>query len=60
MPFNPNNLVEIDSLSVVVIIGNEIDIMSTTPANTVRNNGRMPNLSLSQSLNLKPFKLEGR
>lgn len=43
-----HNLVEVDSLKAIVIIDNEIDIMSTVPPNTIKNNGRMPNLSISQ------------
>ncbi|KUJ13399.1 metallo-beta-lactamase superfamily protein [Mollisia scopiformis] len=46
------NLVEVDTLEAIVIIDNEIDIMSTVPHNTVTNTGRMPNLSLSQPSNI--------
>jgi 7,8-dihydropterin-6-yl-methyl-4-(beta-D-ribofuranosyl)aminobenzene 5'-phosphate synthase len=42
------NLVEVDTLEAIIIIDNEIDIMSTVPPNTVTNKGRMPNLALSQ------------
>ncbi|KAE8450799.1 hypothetical protein EG329_005712 [Mollisiaceae sp. DMI_Dod_QoI] len=48
MASQPLNLVEIDSLEAVVIVDNDIDILSTIPPNTVTNSGRMPNLSLSQ------------
>lgn len=43
---------EVDALDIIVIIDNDIDIMSTVPPNTVINNGRMPNLSLSQPNNV--------
>ncbi|CZR70284.1 uncharacterized protein PAC_20186 [Phialocephala subalpina] len=45
---SPLNLVEVDTLTLTIIIDNEIDIMSTVSANTVSNKGRMSNLSLSQ------------
>jgi 7,8-dihydropterin-6-yl-methyl-4-(beta-D-ribofuranosyl)aminobenzene 5'-phosphate synthase len=50
-----NQLVETDSLEAVIIIDNEIDIMSTTQPNTVVNAGRMPNLAMAQ-----PNTLEAR
>ncbi|CZR52678.1 uncharacterized protein PAC_02555 [Phialocephala subalpina] len=46
------SLVEVDALDIIVIIDNEIDILSTVPPNTVTNSGRMPNLSLSQPDNV--------
>lgn len=49
----PLNLVEVDTLEAIIIIDNEIDIMSTTPQNTVENTGRMPNLSMSQPENVQ-------
>jgi 7,8-dihydropterin-6-yl-methyl-4-(beta-D-ribofuranosyl)aminobenzene 5'-phosphate synthase len=42
------NLVEVDTLEAIVIIDNEIDIMSSVAPNTIINSGRMPNLSLAQ------------
>jgi 7,8-dihydropterin-6-yl-methyl-4-(beta-D-ribofuranosyl)aminobenzene 5'-phosphate synthase len=43
-----HNLVEVDTLEAIVIIDNEIDILSTVAPNTVINSGRMSNLALGQ------------
>lgn len=39
------NLIEVDSLTATVIIDNEIDIMSSTPPDTLSNAGKVPNLT---------------
>ena len=50
-----HNLVEVDTLEAIVIIDNEIDILSSVAPNTIINSGRMPNLSLAQ-----PDHVQGR
>jgi 7,8-dihydropterin-6-yl-methyl-4-(beta-D-ribofuranosyl)aminobenzene 5'-phosphate synthase len=45
-------LVEVDTLEAIVIIDNEIDVMSTIAPNTVTNSGRMSNLALGQPENV--------
>lgn len=42
-----SHLVEIDSLTAVVIIDNEIDILSSTPS-IMQNKGKMQNLCMAQ------------
>jgi 7,8-dihydropterin-6-yl-methyl-4-(beta-D-ribofuranosyl)aminobenzene 5'-phosphate synthase len=47
------NLVEIDSLEAIIIIDNEIDSLSTTPSNTVVNNGRLPNIAMGSKVSVE-------
>lgn len=44
-----SSLVEVDSLEAVVIIDNEIDLMSWVSPNTVDVSGRFPDIMLSES-----------
>jgi 7,8-dihydropterin-6-yl-methyl-4-(beta-D-ribofuranosyl)aminobenzene 5'-phosphate synthase len=48
-----DSLVEVDTLEAVVIIDNEIDILSTVQPSTVKNAGRMPNLSTGQPASIR-------